>query len=200
MTEARFITVPARARDEIGKLTDYLEEGLRNIRDITEHLRGSSHTMPSVLDDLRDVMRITEAATVRVLDETEALVDDGHAAVRLLADLHEKAGAAEARAMAEPMRELGVLVERSNSRAMEIMSALEFQDLTSQKVRRTFRVLEEVLRRLAKIQCLVETGTDEPVAAPPAPAPPPRPVAHEGKTGQRLADELILHFAANMDV
>ncbi len=84
MTEERFIAVPARARDEIGELTDYLEQGLRNIRDITEHLRGSSHTMPSVLDDLRDVMRITEAATVRVLDETEALVDDGHAAVRLI--------------------------------------------------------------------------------------------------------------------
>jgi chemotaxis regulatin CheY-phosphate phosphatase CheZ len=194
VTDERFITVPARAREELGQLTHYLEQGLRNIRDITEHLRGSGGSMPSVLDDLRDVVRITEAATERMLDETEALVDDGRAASRLLADVRREAGTAD-EAIAEPMRALGVLIDRSNDRAMEIMSALEFQDLTSQKVQRTFRVLEEVLVRLGKIQRLVDTGADAPVAAP---APAPR--AHEGKTGQRLADELTLHFAANTDV
>lgn len=194
MTDERFITVPARAREELGQLTHYLEQGLRNIRDITEHLRGSGGSMPSVLDDLRDVVRITEAATERMLDETEALVDDGRAASRLLADVRREAGTAD-EAIAEPMRALGVLIDRSNDRAMEIMSALEFQDLTSQKVQRTFRVLEEVLVRLGKIQRLVDTGADAPVAVA-----PPAPRAHEGKTGQRLADELTLHFAANTDV
>jgi chemotaxis regulatin CheY-phosphate phosphatase CheZ len=94
------------------------------------------------------------------------------------------------------MRELGVLVDRSNSRAMEIMSALEFQDVTNQKVQRTFLVLEEVLVRLAKIQRLVDTGAETPMPAPPA----ARPVAHDSHAGQRLADELMLHFAAQMDV
>ena len=186
--------MPARARDEIGQLTYYLEQGLRNIRDITEHLRGSSGTMPRVLEDLRDVMKMTEAATVRVLDETEAMVDDGRAAARLLADVRRKVGDAQAEAMAEPMRELSALIDRSNDRAMEIMSALEFQDLTSQKVQRTFAVLEEVLVRLGKIHRLVGIGPHAPPAAAPA------PVAHDTKTGQRLADELMLHFAAGMDV
>ena len=196
MTDERFITVPARARDEIGQLACYLEQGLRNICDITEHLRCSSGTMPRVLEDLRDVMKMTEAATVRVLDETEAMVDDGRAAARLLADVRRKVGDAQAEAMAEPMRELGALIDRSNDRAMEIMSALEFQDLTSQKVQRTFAVLEEVLVRLGKIHRLVDIGPH----APPAAAPAPAPRAHDTKTGQRLADELMLHFAAGMDV
>jgi chemotaxis regulatin CheY-phosphate phosphatase CheZ len=193
--EERFITVPARAREEIGELTYYLGQGLQSLRDITEHLRGSSGTVPSVLDELRDVMRLTEAASMRVLDETEALVDDGRAAARLLADVHARVSAADAEALAVPMRELGALVERSNTRAMEIMSALEFQDLTSQKVQRTFGVLAEVLVRLAKIQRLVNAGADKPIA-PPA----PKPIGQEGKTGQHLADELLLHFTAQMDV
>jgi chemotaxis regulatin CheY-phosphate phosphatase CheZ len=196
MTEARLITVPARAREEIGELAFYLEQGLRSLRDITEHLRGSSDTVPSVLDDLRAVMRMTEAATMRVLDETEALVDDGHAAARLLADVHAKVGATHSGVLAAPMRELGVLVDRSNSRAMEIMAALEFQDVSNQKVQRTFAVLEEVLVRLAKIQRLVDTGDDALVPA----SPTGRPVAHDSKAGQRLADELTLHFATQMDV
>ena len=152
MTDDRFIRVPARTRDEIGELAVYLEQGLRSLRQVTEHLRGSSGTMPSVLDDLRDVMRMTEAATERVLDETEALVNDGRTASRLLADVRRSATAA----MVEPMQQLDVLIDRSNGRAMEIMSALEFQDLTAQKVQRTFGVLEEVLVRLGKIQRLVD--------------------------------------------
>jgi chemotaxis regulatin CheY-phosphate phosphatase CheZ len=200
----RFITVPARAREEIGQLTHYLEQGLRNLRDITEHLHGSSVTMPGVLDDLRDVVRMTETATVRVLEQTEALVDDGRAAARLLADVHAKASAADtetiAEAIAEPMRELGALVERSNARAMDIMSALEFQDLTSQKVQRTFGVLEEVLVRLNKIQQLVAVGEALPPAAAPAvPAGASAPIVDDSKEGQRLADELLLHFAGDAD-
>ena len=195
-TPDRFITVPIEARDEIGQLTFYLEQGLRNLRDITEHLRGSSVTMPSVLDDLRDVVRMTEAATVRVLEQAEALVEDGQAAARLLADVHAKVSATDQERLAEPMRELGALVERSNTRAMEIMSALEFQDLTSQKVQRTFGVLEEVLLRLGKIQQLVAPEGD----ASPAPAGPKvAPIVDDSRAGQRLADELLGRFVGNAD-
>ena len=192
----RFITVPVEARDEIGQLTYYLEQGLRNLRDITEHLQGSSITMPSVLDDLKDVVRMTEKAAVRVLEQAEALVEDGNAATKLLADVKTKVTPAQAEVMAEPMRELGALVERSNTRAMDIMSALEFQDLTSQKVQRTFGVLEQVLLRLGKIQQLVTTEV-----MPPKPAPgPARGVITDDSTdGQALADELLSRFAGKSD-
>lgn len=196
MTEEPFIRVPARARDEIGQLTQDLERGLRDIRAITEDSRGGSGRS-SVLDELRDVMRITEAATQRMLDETEALVDDGHAASRLLADVRRKTGGPDAEAIATPMRELGALIDRSNDRAMEIMSALEYQDLATQKVQRTFDVLEEVLVRLATIQRLVDTAGDAPPAAA---TPPPASLANDGKSGQRLADELLVHYVADMDV
>ena len=195
MTDDEYIAVPARARDEIGELTYYLEQGLRSLRDITDHLRGTSGTVPSVLDDLRDVMRMTEAASMRVLDETEALVDDSRTAARLIADVHARMSATEAAAVGIPMRELGALVERSNARAMEIMSALEFQDLTAQKVQRTFGVLEEVLVRLGKIQRLVNADADGPI-----PPPPARAIGQEGTSGQRLADELLVSFTAQMDV
>jgi hypothetical protein len=79
--------------------------------------------VPKVLDDLREVIRMTEAATIRVLDETEALVDDGRAAARRLVEAR-LAGAGSIEAVAEPIRELEILIERSNTRALAIMSAL----------------------------------------------------------------------------
>jgi chemotaxis regulatin CheY-phosphate phosphatase CheZ len=190
----RFITVPVEARDEIGQLTYYLEQGLRNLRDITEHLQGSSVTMPSVLDDLKDVVRMTEKAAVRVLEQAEALVEDGQAATKLIADVNAKVSGVQAEMLAEPMRELGVLVERSNTRAMEIMSALEFQDLTSQKVQRTFGVLEEVLLRLGKIQQLVTADLPLPRRAT---GPAASAIVDDSTEGQRLADELLTRFAGD---
>ena len=193
MTDEPFIRVPARARDEIGQLAQDLEQGLRDIRAITDDPHGAARRS-SVLDQLRDVMRITEAATQRMLDETEALVDDGHAASRLLADIRRKTDGSGAETIAAPIRDLGVLVDRSNDRAMEIMAALEYQDLATQKVQRTFDVLEEVLVRLATIQRLVDTGVDTPPTTTPAEAPS----VTDPTSGQRLADELV-HFSANMD-
>ena len=189
-----FILVPARARDEIGQLAFYLEQGLRSLRDIAEHLRGSSGTMPSVLDDLKEVVKMTESATVRVLEETEALVDEARAATKLLAGVHEQARAAGVELLAEPMHEIESLVERSHQRAMAIMSALEFQDLTTQKVQRTFNVLEEVLVRLGKIRRMVEPGE-----AAPAPAPAAVHTNGNGASAQSVADEILMNFAGEAD-
>ena len=189
-----FILVPASARDEIGQLAFYLEQGLRSLRDIAEHLRGSSGTMPSVLDDLKEVVQMTEAATVRVLEETEALVEEARTATALLADVHRQAREAGVELLTGPMHEIEALVERSHARAMAIMSALEFQDLTTQKVQRTFGVLEEVLLRLGKIRRLVEPGDGAPAPAPAAAAP-----ARNGASGQSLADEILMNFAGEAD-
>jgi chemotaxis regulatin CheY-phosphate phosphatase CheZ len=195
VTDESYITVPARARDEVSHLVHYLEQGLSTLRDIGRRTADGRSAVPSViLDDLRAIVRMTEAATMRVLDETEALLDDGRAAARLLADIGGKAGATDGDVLAKPMAELGALVERSNMRAMEIMSALEFQDLTSQKVQRTFGVLEEVLARLGTIQRLLQVDRSM------APAAAPGPGASQGGSGQRLADELLVDYASPMDV
>jgi chemotaxis regulatin CheY-phosphate phosphatase CheZ len=188
----RFITVPARARDEIGELAYYLERTLRNLREVNDHLRGSSQTMPGVLHELRDIVQMTEAATVRVLEETEALVDEGRTAAALIDEARREAKAGSVEGVSQPLAKVQALVDMSNNRAMAIMSALEFQDLTSQKVQRAFNVLEEVVVRLAKIQTLVDLG--EEVGPKPGQAPVASVEPRDAKSGQDLADELLLGF------
>lgn len=188
--QERLIAVPAQTRVEIGELGYYLEQTVRSLREVNTHLRGSSETMPSVLHELRTIHSITEAATVRVLEETEALVDDGRQAVALLGDAERAvAEGASGPATACLVGARG-LVAGASDRAMAIMSALEFQDLTSQRVQRLFGVLEEVIRRLAKIQSLVDLGREvDGEAEPPPSVPEPA-----GKSGQDLADELLKGF------
>jgi chemotaxis regulatin CheY-phosphate phosphatase CheZ len=190
-TEARFVAIPARARDEIGELAFYLDQVRQNLLTVNAHLSGSSVTMPSVVRDLKEIVRMTEAATVQVLEEAEALLDEGQACSALIAQAQRAADDAARPEIATPLAEVQSLVERGNDRVMAIMSALEFQDLTSQKIQRAFEVLEEVNTRLAKIHRLVALGGVMPT---PGEAPADEQGRSTGKSGQDLADDILLRF------
>ena len=186
---AGFTTIPTRARDQIGELAFYLEQVRQNLLTVND-LSDNSRTVPSVLLDLKDIVHMTEAATVRVLEEVEALLDEGQACSVLIAQAQSASTDADA-PEAAPLAEVQALVERGNGRLMAIMSALAFQDLTAQKIQRAFEVLEEVNIRLGKIHHLVSFGGDEP---PTAQAPVDEPEPADGQSGQDLADEILRRF------
>jgi chemotaxis regulatin CheY-phosphate phosphatase CheZ len=188
-----FVTIPVRARDEIGELAFYLEQVRRNLLTVNAHLLGSSRTMPSVLHDLKDIVQMTEHATVRVLEEAESLLDEGKALSDLIGDAERAAAAHALSDVSRPLTASQTLVERGHHRLLAIMSALEFQDLTSQKIQRAFEVLEEVATRLNQIRNLVSLGEDHP--SPPAEPHRTEPVHPDGQSGQALADELLRHFS-----
>ncbi len=189
--DERLIAGPARARDDIGALAFHLEQTLQSLREVHDHVRDTSRTVPGVLHELRDIVRMTESATVRVLDETEALVEESKAAVGLLREAHALAGRGAAQAVGKPLGEVEALVERVNDRAAAIMSALEFQDVTSQKVQRAFGVLEEVCDRMARIRRLVDPGEE---VAPAMPPPAALASDDDDKTAQEIADEILSGF------
>ena len=162
-----------------------MRQNLLTVNDLT----GNSRTVPGVLLDLKDIVRMTEAATVRVLEEVEALLDEGQACSLLIGQAQGASTDRDAPGAA-PLAEVQALVERGNGRLMAIMSALAFQDLTAQKIQRAFEVLEEVNIRLGKIHHLVSFGADEPLPEPPVAEPEPA----DGQSGQDLADEILRRF------
>ena len=187
-----FVSVPVRARDEIGELAYYLEPVRRNLLDVNAHVTGSSRTMPAGLHHLRDIVQMTEKATLQVLEQTEALLEESQAVLGLIAGACRAAQGDGAATIGSALGAMQALVQKSNDRAMAIMAALEFQDLTSQKIQRAFEVLEEVSTRLQKIHGLVTPGQEGQAA--PAPIPAAGPVEAESKSGQDLADELLMQL------
>ena len=184
--------VPSRVRDEIRELAYYLEQAVQNLRSVNEHVAGTSAHMPEVLDTLTDINRLTEAATVRVLDETEAVIDDARAAGRLVAAARSLTP--DDAPAAAPLAQVDAVLQRSADRAMAIMGALEFQDLASQKMGSALAVLQEVMTRLREIdRLLFDPDTPAPpplsLASPAAAAPP-----EDGLSAQALADELLMRF------
>jgi chemotaxis regulatin CheY-phosphate phosphatase CheZ len=187
----RFVSIPARTRDEIGELAFYLEQVRKNLLTVNQHLAGSSRTMPSVLRDLKEIVKMTERATVQVLDETESMLEEAQSLSNLIAEAQRAAGGDAPPEISGILSQVQDLVDRGNNRVMTIMSALEFQDLISQKMKRAFEVLEEVTSRLGKIHEVVSLGQE--VDAPSHDGHPAEPAA-AGAGGQDLADEILLSF------
>jgi chemotaxis regulatin CheY-phosphate phosphatase CheZ len=187
----RFVSIPARTRDEIGELAFYLEQVRKNLLTVNQHLAGSSRTMPSVLRDLREIVQMTERATVQVLDETESMLEEAQALSNLIAEAQRAAGGHAPPEISRVLGEVQDLVDRGNNRVMTIMGALEFQDLISQKMKRAFEVLEEVTSRLGKIHEVVSLGQE--VEGPAHEAHAAEPAAGAAG-GQDLADEILLSF------
>lgn len=188
-----YVSVLERARDEVGALTYYLEQTLQKLREVNQHLEGSARDVPSVLHDLREIVRMTEAGTVTVLEETEALMDEGQAAGRLVAEIQKCLRQGQVADGETRLDELQALIRSGDTRITTIMSALQFQDLTSQKIQGAFDVLEEVMVRLARIRTLLDAGREAPAATAGQNGSPHRQPS-EQKSGQALADELLRGF------
>lgn len=138
---------------------------------------------------MRRILRnqLAESATVRVLDQCEALVADGQRLSDLLVEIER----ADCRGGEGALERARVLATAVSQRAFSIMTALEFQDLTAQKLARAFEILEEVAARLGKIRALVDAGPGPETGCQPTGAAPATP---EGSAGQALADELLERF------
>jgi chemotaxis regulatin CheY-phosphate phosphatase CheZ len=190
--DADLVAIPSRARDEIGHLASFLERVRANLLQVNVHVQGSSRTVPRVLNELKDIVQMTEAATLRVLEETEALLEEGQTLSGLVAQAQQAVADGALPEVSRPLSDVQGLVDRGNDRVMAIMSALEFQDLTTQKIQRAFEVLEEVASRLGKIHQLVSLGQETAAEGPAVVSPePPR---RDAKSGQDLADEILSRF------
>ena len=160
MTEGNFRKlVSITAKDEIGQLAYYLNQTLMRLQQLDPTVKGSSAQLPHATSQLSDVVRTTEAATLRVLDEIEKIMEEEEQAIQELEQVKGLLRQTEnsGHSLEAPVRSLeavGELQRRVLDRAMEIIAAMEFQDVTAQKIEKTLHLMEEVATRLLNLLIL----------------------------------------------
>jgi chemotaxis regulatin CheY-phosphate phosphatase CheZ len=199
MAEGQFHrTVNVRARGIVGELAVYINQTIHNLRSLNPTVRTSSMEIPKVAKHLAEIIQTTEEATNRVLEQTEYLVEEQTKVEQQLSRMGEMLrhlGVAER--LAEPLRcldEAKELQRRSQGRAMDIMAAMEFQDLTTQKIQKLIGLVAEVESRL--LQLLVMFRIEDAAAEGREPDPIVQTCAtDEAALGQQdLVDELLKQF------
>jgi chemotaxis regulatin CheY-phosphate phosphatase CheZ len=155
MTEGNFRqTVNVKARGIVGELARYINHTLHNLQQLDPTVEGSRRDIPKVAVQLREIIEATEHATNRVLEQAEHLLDE-HAQI----DQHLQQAAAAAGALpgttpaglGDSLAAAQGLQQGCQDRAMDIMAAMEFQDLTTQKIQKLIALVAEVEARLLQL-------------------------------------------------
>jgi chemotaxis protein CheZ len=161
-------------------------------------VRGSSVEIPKVAKHLAEIIQTTEDATNRVLEQTEHLIDEQvrveQGLSRAAEMLRHAPGGTVVVECQKGLEEVKELQRRSQSRAMDIMSAMEFQDLTTQKIQKLIGLVAEVEERL--LQLLVLFRIEEAAEAGQAPDPIIETLAQKESPlcDQDLVDQLLHDF------
>ena len=160
-------TVNIRARGAVGELARYINQTLQNLQHLDPTVKDSSREIPKVAQHLAEIVKTTEDATNRVLEEAEHLIEEQTKVEQGFCRIMEALGdaASEAGAQCQPaFVEIKALHAQSQARAIDIMAAMEFQDLTSQKIQKLIVLVAEVEERL--LQLLVMFRLDDQLARP----------------------------------
>jgi chemotaxis protein CheZ len=168
MAEGNFYqTVNVRARGVVGELAAYINQTLRNLQSLDPTVKGSSREIPKVAQHLTEIIQTTEDATNRVLEQAEHLIEEQatveHGLSRATEMLHHVPSAPTLQACLKVLEEVKVIQRQSQGRAMDIMSAMEFQDLTTQKIQKLIALVAEVESRLLQLLVMfrIEDATAE---------------------------------------
>lgn len=182
---------------EIGALARFVQNAMKAVTEMYRPVMESSAELPAVASHLTDLVKMTEEGVLEVMRLTE-LIQDNHALVtrecRTIADTLQ---GCDHGALAERLKQVMAALDQDERRLMEIMTALSFQDLAAQRVKKLVAILEEVREKLVKL--VVVIGAEQQQNGEPAGGKTNELLnelrqSQEGALKQRTADEILARF------
>ena len=185
---------------ELGELARYLELAMRKVSEIGAPLASDSAPLPQATAHLLDLNKMTEVGTLEVMRLTE-MIQDNHARVaKELAVVVSALEAVDCQALAARLAKTATELAQDDKHLMDIMTALSFQDLVAQRVKKLVTIVEDVQCKL--VELVVVFGLEQEVAVPETKgkaAEMLRQLEASKSTAikQDLADELLSEFGFN---
>ena len=183
--------------DELGELARYLESAMRKVSEIGAPLTANSAQLPQATAHLLDLNKMTEDGTLEVMRLAEIIQDNRARAAKELAAVVSTLEAVDCRTLAARLGKTAQELAQDDKHLMDIMTALSFQDLVAQRVKKLVTIIEDVQGKL--VELVVVFGLKQEGATPEI----------QGKAGemlkqleaskstaikQDLADELLSEF------
>jgi chemotaxis protein CheZ len=138
---------------KIGELARYLDETMRRLSALEHPLTNSTSQLPHASDTLTELTRMTEEGTHTIMELTEGLLLNHRQFQAGLTAIHT-ALSEEGPGQTGILAKVGGLADlaASNQKSlMDIITALSFQDLTGQRIKKVVGVLDEVQSRLVEL-------------------------------------------------
>ncbi|MGB9731691.1 MULTISPECIES: protein phosphatase CheZ [Calditerrivibrio] len=154
--ESKEISIDVKGEiGEIVKLIMNTKEKLDNIEDSTEKV-------PTVAKNLEFINDTTEKATSNLLQHSDELSNIYNELSDGFRDIERYVESRDIKSALKRIEELEKTIEKAESLGFEILQALEFQDITEQKINKVIRNIEEIGARLGSILgFVVSSASDE---------------------------------------
>ena len=144
---------------ELGELTRYIENTMRQLRCVEAPVEETTAQLPQASAHLSDLAKLTEEGTHRVMELTEELQDNRARIVKLVGELSAPLASRPGGTQDQRIAAITDLLSSDDKRLMDIMTALSFQDLVAQRIKKIITILDDVEHKL--LQMVVVFGAKQ---------------------------------------
>ena len=151
MREATVLNVNVKLYDELGELARYLESAMRKMAEVGAPMVANSAQLPQATAHLLDLNKMTEEGTLEVMRLTEIIQENRARAVKELAAVISTLEAVDCTTLAARLEKTAQELAQDDKHLMDIMTALSFQDLVAQRVKKLVTIVEDVQCKLVEL-------------------------------------------------
>lgn len=144
---------------ELGELTRYIENTMRQLRCVEAPVEETTAQLPQASAHLSDLAKLTEEGTHRVMELTEELQDNRTRIAKSIGELATLLPSSPGGTPADRLAAISGLLSADDKRLMDIMTALSFQDLVAQRIKKIITILDDVEHKL--LQMVVVFGAKQ---------------------------------------
>jgi chemotaxis protein CheZ len=137
--------------DELGELARYLETAMRKMSEVGAPMVANGAQLPQAAAHLLDLNKMTEEGTLEVMRLTEIIQDNRARAAKELAAVVSTLEAVDCTTLASRLGKTAHELAQDDKHLMDIMTALSFQDLVAQRVKKLVTIVEEVQCKLVEL-------------------------------------------------
>ena len=137
--------------EELGALARFVDNAKNAISTASPQILSSSAQLPTAASHLSDLSKITEDGTLEVMRLTEMMQDNHSQIAKDLFAVVEVLRAMDCVGLAGRLGNVTSVLAQDGKYLTEIMTALSFQDLVAQRVKKLVAILDEVQGKLMKL-------------------------------------------------
>jgi chemotaxis protein CheZ len=146
---------------ELGELARFVEHAIRALSQASAPIASTSASLPAAALHLNDLNKMTEEGALEVMRLTEMIQDNRGHVVKELAAVTETLKAVDCATLSTRVQNIAVDLAQDDKLLTDIMTALSFQDLVAQRVKKLVGILNDVQDKL--IELVVVFGIQEDV-------------------------------------
>jgi chemotaxis protein CheZ len=136
--------------DELGELARYIDTAMRKMADVSSPMVVGSAQLPQAAAHLLDLNKVTEEGTLEVMRLAEIIQDNRARAAKELAAVVSTLEAVDCQ-LAVRLGKTASELTQDDKHLMDIMTALSFQDLVAQRVKKLVTIIEDVQCKLVEL-------------------------------------------------